>query len=125
MTFIDDQNIIDYVKMFQDLIEQGNGEDKSCQSAYQPLANYFVNSDKHLVDLLFNLLQFNPCNRHSAAEALKNPIFDKIRNKNLERPAKKQIYLEFDQKGCYDYESGSDKIYSGCQEYRDKILRER
>ena len=58
--------------------------------------------------MLFSLLQFNPSNRYSAAEVLKNPCFDCIRNKHLEKPAKKQIFLEFDQKGCYDYETGSD-----------------
>lgn len=61
-SFIHDKNIIDYVNIFQDQIEIG----EDGKSAYEPLTEYFQQSEKHLAELLFSLLQFNPSNRYSA-----------------------------------------------------------
>lgn len=107
--------------MFTEIIEQGDGE----RSAYNPLSKYFCQSSKGLVELLFCLLQFNPDKRYTAAEALKNPIFDSIRNKNLEKSAKNKIHLDFDQRGCYDYVTGSDHFFKKRKDYRIAILKER
>ena len=47
--------------------------------------------DEQLLALLDHLLTLNPYERWSAAEALKSPIFDEIRNKNAEKSSKQKI----------------------------------
>jgi predicted GTPase len=47
--------------------------------------------DQRLIFLLEQLLVLNPYERWSAAEALKSPIFDEIRNKTAEKSSKQKI----------------------------------
>ena len=108
--------------MFQSLVQQEQDQD---MAQNKHLKSYFKNSDANLVKLLFDLLEFNPHNRVSAAEALKNPVFNKIRNPNLEKPAKTMIQLEFDQAGCYDYETGTDLFFKHENQFRQFVLKER
>lgn len=54
------------------------------------------------------LLSFSPSNRVSAADCLKNKIFDSVRCTNLENPAKKKIVLDIDDDGSFDYDTGLD-----------------
>jgi hypothetical protein len=41
------------------------------------------------MEVMTNLLEFNPYDRSSAAELLKNPVFDKVRDPIMERRAEK------------------------------------
>ena len=38
-----------------------------------------------LQDLIIKMLEFNPTNRWSFKECIELPLFDKVRNKNLEK----------------------------------------
>jgi hypothetical protein len=40
----------------------------------------FSGQDPLLIELLVNMLKFNPSSRFTADQCLKSPIFDKIRN---------------------------------------------
>ena len=51
------------------------------------------------------MLQFNPKNRVSAEELLKEPIFDKIRMVDLENSRGSPIKLKIDEESSFDYES--------------------
>jgi len=51
----------------------------------------FRHIDSRLVNLLDGLLQVNPYFRPSAAECLKNTIFDSIRCKEMEKSAKNKL----------------------------------
>ena len=68
--------------------------------------------DEQLLALLRHLLTLNPYERWSAAEALKSPIFDEIRNKNAEKSSKLKVQLDIDQDSAFDYGEGVSKIYS-------------
>jgi serine/threonine protein kinase len=46
--------------------------------------------------LIKNLLKFNPNERFSSMEALKLPLFDKIRDPVLEQPASSTVQIECD-----------------------------
>jgi serine/threonine protein kinase len=49
-----------------------------------------------IVNLLSQMLQFNPKYRMSTQECLALPIFDHIREKSLEEPAPFKIHLDID-----------------------------
>ena len=51
------------------------------------------------------MLQFNPKNRVSAEELLKEPIFDKIRMVDLENSRGSPIKLKIDEESSFDYGS--------------------
>lgn len=72
------------------------------------LTEQFQDSPQEVVELLLKLLSFSPGNRVSAADCLKNPIFDQVRCQNLENPAKKQIVIDIDDDGSFDYDTGID-----------------
>lgn len=84
----------------------------------------FQDSPQELVELLLKLLSFSPSNRVSAADCLKNNIFDSVRCKNLENPAKKQIVMDIDDDGSFDYDTGVDFLSQKSNYLRDKIINE-
>ena len=74
--------------------------------------------------MLMKLLSFSPHARLSAADCLKNKIFDQVRCKNLENPAKKKISIDVDNDGSFDYDSGIDMLSENSTYLRDKIINE-
>jgi hypothetical protein len=68
LSFITDEHVIQYM---QKLDKGSSGTD---------FATKFDKTDSRLVEVLTWLLELNPYFRHSAAELLKNPIFDQVRN---------------------------------------------
>lgn len=74
--------------------------------------------------MLHGLLEFNPMKRVSTKDCLNLKIFDDIRCKNLEQSAKKQIVLDLDQTGSFDYDTGEDKLYKNKMNLRLVILNE-
>jgi serine/threonine protein kinase len=48
------------------------------------------------LEVIENLLSFDPSNRLSPQELLRHPIFDKFRDPNLEQPAPSKVYLAED-----------------------------
>lgn len=74
--------------------------------------------------MLNGLLEFNPNKRVSAKDCLEFKIFDDIRCKTLEQCAKKQIILDLDQSGSFDYDTGEDKLYKNKLNLRYVILNE-
>tara|TARA_B110000285_G_C14719095_1_gene421300 strand:+ start:232 stop:516 length:285 start_codon:yes stop_codon:yes gene_type:complete len=54
-------------------------------------------SDPDICTLLTQALKFNPHERWSASEALKMPIFDSVRIKQLEQPASFRVRVSMDE----------------------------
>ena len=48
----------------------------------------------------------------TAAECLKNKIFDSIREPELEQPAPFKIKLNIDDYNAFDYDTNEDRVYS-------------
>ena len=65
--------------------------------------------DDKQYELIDKMLKFNPNNRVSAKELLKNPIFDEVRIPELEINKCKKIKLKIDEKGVLDYENEDTK----------------
>ena len=59
-------------------------------------------------ELLLQMLTFNPQERLSADQLLKNPIFNFIRNKRLEDLTPKKVSLIIDKPGVFDYEENKN-----------------
>ena len=53
----------------------------------------------------------NPFYRYSASEALKNPVFDEIRESKKEKSSHTKINLEIDSDEAFDYEKGSSPLF--------------
>lgn len=53
---------------------------------------------------------FNPEHRQSAAEILKDPIFDSLRNAEQEVTSTKNVFIPHDEAGAYDYEEFVDNV---------------
>ena len=66
----------------------------------------------------------NPAKRSSAKECLKSPVFDSIRNSELELDAPFKIYLDVDKTTSYNYKTDDNILYSNADEYRAAILQE-
>jgi serine/threonine protein kinase len=62
--------------------------------------------------MLTNLLELNPFFRCSAAELLKNPIFNCVRKTSGEKSAPFKINLEIDRDDAFDYETGCSDRYA-------------
>ena len=58
-----------------------------------------------MLEILDDMLQFNPHFRSKAGDLLKHSLFDSIRRPELEQPAPFKIKLEVDAPGVFDYES--------------------
>ena len=74
-----------------------------------------------LLDVLQWLLRLNPYFRCSASELLKNPIFNKVRNPNLEKSAPFKIKLSIDKDEAFDYETGSSPQFK-LKDYQAMIM---
>ena len=70
------------------------------------LGKIFNKSNPLLLNLLSDLLAFNPQFRPTAKECLKNPIFDDIRVPGLEKSAPYKINIDVDRHEYqFDYEN--------------------
>ena len=63
-----------------------------------------------LKEILKNLVTINPYFRWTASECLAHPIFDDIREKDMELPSSRKIKLTVDQDGAFDYLNGVSQI---------------
>lgn len=76
---------------------------------FQPLESKFVGVDAVSIDLLFNLLKFDPRRRFTVKEALDHPFFDNFKgiistlNMKYEDVSFDQICLEFDRDVYYGF----------------------
>lgn len=75
-------------------------------------AQEFERSNVNVIQAIDSLLQFNPQFRGKPAELLKLPVFDSVRDVNLEKPAPWRINLEVDAEGAFDYESQRSSKFS-------------
>jgi len=95
LSFILDQGVIDYQKRIQKDIPKGS-----------QLNKLFEKSNENLLNLLCEMLEFNPQFRPTAKECLKNPIFDDIRVPGLEKSAPYKINIDVDRNEYqFDYEN--------------------
>lgn len=67
---------------------------------------------KGLREILENLLTINPYFRWSATECLAHPMFDNIRDPNMENIPTEKIKLVIDQDDAFDYEEGRSNIFN-------------
>ena len=68
------------------------------------MKTYFPHTSDGLVDLLRDMLEYNPCFRTTAAKCLKNKIFDKIRVPMFEKPAPFEVTQKIYGPNTYDYD---------------------
>jgi len=66
------------------------------KDATKPIKDQFLHSSDELVNILDQMLQFNPHFRPSASELLKNKIFDEYRKDELEQPPPCKIVIDID-----------------------------
>lgn len=118
-SFIEAKSKLDYLEYFQNYVESTRQENYE-----STLKEQFQDASEGVVDLLLKLLSFSPNNRVSAAECLKNRIFDSVRCQTLENPAKKQILVDIDNDGSFDYDTGIDLLSQKSNYLRDKIINE-
>lgn len=76
-----------------------------------------------LIELIEGMLNYNPSFRITAAEALKHEVFDSLRVKQREIPAKRQIDLPIYADGAYDYEE-CVSVAAGTKDFQRMILEE-
>ena len=76
-----------------------------------------------VLEILEDMLQFNPHYRSNPSDLLKNKVFDSIRNPDLENPAPFQIKLEIDETDAFDYEECKSLKYS-MEDYKQIIFNE-
>ena len=69
----------------------------------------FKRTNRDLLKIMDNMLQFNPKFRLTAEEILESKFFDPIRNEKLEIPASNKVYAPFDKEGKFDYEKCEEK----------------
>ena len=60
------------------------------------LRKIFKNCKREHVDLLESMLSFDPAKRVSAKSLLENPVFDMIRNKEMEKGCPRNIKVPID-----------------------------
>jgi serine/threonine protein kinase len=60
---------------------------------------------QRFLDLLQQILVFNPMERLTAKQILENPIFDCIRVSQNEQDAPYKVKFELDNEGVFDYEN--------------------
>lgn len=63
------------------------------------------------MDLLKQMLEFNPKFRITAKQALKSPVFDDIREPYFEQPCSKPIMQEIHDPKSFCYETGEFVSY--------------
>lgn len=103
--FIEAKSKLEYLEYFQNYVESTRQENYE-----STLREQFQDSPQEVIELLMKLLSFSPTSRVSAADCLQNKIFDSVRCKNLENPAKKKIVLDIDDDGSFDYDTGIDLL---------------
>jgi serine/threonine protein kinase len=98
LEFIKEESIVNYTQSLQDSIQAFMLESK------------FPHIDKEIVELLKQMLIFNPLKRPSAKECLNSSIFDSLRVKALEQDADIKVKLELDLLDLFDYEECVDTL---------------
>ena len=68
----------------------------SQHQSHKTLRERFPYTSEKILDVLEQLLQFNPFFRPTARELLKHKIFDSIRQPLIEKPAPRKIRMECD-----------------------------
>lgn len=91
MSFISDQNILEHV------------EKLNMSKRTSRIKKLFPNVDSNLLELLLGMLEFNPYLRITAAEAMKNKVFDQIRRPFFEQPCNSVLDHQLEDLDQYDY----------------------
>ena len=93
----------------------------------KPLRDLFPAASDDALDLLKNLLQFNPSKRLSADEALEHPYVSQFHNPDDEPTCKKKIKITMDDNHKFSIREYRDKLYSDIhkrkKELRKKLLQ--
>ena len=92
LSFVTDDSALDYHRSLCSSNVKGN------------LQKHFKHTSPGLIDLLTGILEYNPSFRATAAECLKNKIFDKIRVPQFEKPAPLPVQQKIYCAGSYDYD---------------------
>jgi serine/threonine protein kinase len=90
----------------------------------RPLDSYFTKEVKsEFMEILRQMLTFNPHKRPTAAQLLQNPMFDSIRNPSNEKPASHKITMDIDGEGVFDYVKLTDSVYT-LADYKAFLIEE-
>ena len=82
-----------------------------------------VKSESELDSIKNRMLQMNPYFRCSAAELLKDKIFDQLRINKNERSAQEKILLDIDRDESFNYETGKSEKYT-FKDYKEIVQNE-
>ena len=99
-SFVSESSALDYIRTLTP---------NSCKIDFK---KEFPFTTPEILDLLKNMLEFNPHFRSSAGDLLKNAVFDKIRKPNMEQAAPFQVNLAVDGTGAFDYEKCKSDRFS-------------
>lgn len=92
LSFITDRDSVNYVK---NVIKQNSNFDiKKKNTGSVP---------SQIISILNSMIEFNPFFRKDAATLLKDPIFDKFRNKENEITCPTKIVFKYDEPDSFDY----------------------
>ena len=69
----------------------------------------FPATTTELIEILENLLRFNPELRGSSQQILRSKYFNDMRDESYEKPAKAQVKIDIDEDEEFDYTSNSMK----------------
>ena len=114
ISFISNVNIMDY----QDKVKSDKPArfDKCVKQQFNACSPL-------MMDLVREMLEYNPFFRPSAKECLQNPIFDDIRVPALERDAPEQITADIDEALPIDYDTGRIRDTEKSPEMTSKIIK--
>lgn len=114
LSFISNENIYDY--------QMKVCSDKPYQFE-KGVSKVFESCSPQLVELVLDMLEYNPFFRPSAKECLQNPIFDEIRVTMLERDAQEEIVTEVDEILPIDYDTGRVRGLEKSPEITQQVIQ--
>ena len=83
----------------------------------------FKGLDQNIVNLLVDMLQFNPHLRPTVSQCLKNPIFDKLRVEKLENLRARPFDCQVDELFPLDYTDDDVKDVYSKRDYQELLKK--
>lgn len=115
LSFITDESVISYhASLSSSFVNHG---------PTSKLRSMFRHTSSGLMDLLEDMLTYNPSLRRTTQECLRSPIFDHIRIKEYEKHSPISINLKIYEEGGYDYDENKDHKYE-VDDFKKMILEE-
>lgn len=102
---------------------QKDVKDKGISETGRGTLSNIKGMSKPILEVLQNMIKFNPYFRTSASETLYSDVFESIRVKLLEKSAPTKILLTVDEDHSFDYENCKSAKFTKA-DYIDIIMKE-